>query len=151
VGCDIHLFIEMQRPDGRWYILPPPIKDEHDRLNRENLAYHRSGLLADWDLGRNYSLFGLLAGVRERPENQFCGARGVPGDASPEYAKEAEAAEEQYCHSFSFATVAELLTFFANECTWEQRQACHGFLALLTGLYDYAHPDKVRVLFYFDG
>jgi len=62
MGFDIHLYVEVRDRDA-WQL----IGDEGDYYN-----------------GRNYSLFGILAGVRKDHFNSISDPRGLPMDASSE-------------------------------------------------------------------
>ena len=73
MGCDIHIEVERQRPDGTWENLKPWRKD----------ATFREGYAHFWY--RHYALFAFLAQVRgEGPTPP----RGTPADVSPETHKE---------------------------------------------------------------
>jgi len=85
MGCDINSFAE-RRSDDRW---------QEVRTEREPFG------------GRNYNLFGFLAGVRDystvRP---IVAPRGTPSDASANVREQLED-----CHCCSWLSVAELSTF----------------------------------------
>ncbi len=65
MGCDIHAFIEYRRSADRWW----PFGSE-------------------FRLGRDYDLFGCLAGVRSGKHNPVASGRGVPSDVA--YAADSE-------------------------------------------------------------
>lgn len=110
MGCDIHMYVE-KKIDGKWQFLPPPERELWK--NQDGTSY----MGADWYWGRNYSLFAMLADVRNG--YGFAGVdrgekvapidfpRGVPSDASPEYL---EIVEEWGIdgHSHQYFTLAEL-------------------------------------------
>lgn len=88
MGCDIHTNIERQK-DGKWerLVFMPPI----------------------WDW-RSYGLFGFLADVRNYSAVPPISARrGIPDDCHPRIAEDYE--EDGDCHSASWLSVEELLTF----------------------------------------
>lgn len=85
VGCDIHLYIEKKVAGKGWRLVETP-----DIYN-----------------GRNYDLFGFLAGVRG--DNQHFDQKGFPDDAGPELSE----IREYYGsdgHSDSYLTLEELQT-----------------------------------------
>lgn len=81
MGCDIHLYVEKLNEHKEWELVPPP----------EDAKY------GEWFGDRNYSLFAMLADVRNGVG--FAGVdtgnrvepiampRGIPKDASEEYAE----------------------------------------------------------------
>lgn len=112
MGCDIHLMVEAKR-DGRWVrIGRKALKlSDGDQYDREYDNVYS---------GRNYSLFSMLADVRNG--YGFAGVdtgdgytpisppRGVPDDASPEY----KTSVEDYGadgHSHSWHTLAQLKSY----------------------------------------
>lgn len=112
MGCDIHLYVEVRGPDGRWQI-------RDDRGPAPNDEVHT---YEDWKRwydvcppyiwqGRHYGLFAILAGVRNYsgyvPVNQ---PRGVPAGASETYLQHVDR-YGQDGHSHSWQTVAELLAY----------------------------------------
>jgi hypothetical protein len=89
MGCDIHLYVEKKNLDGTWR-----------RADSEQDCIYDS---------RNYQLFALLAGVRNRynlePISQ---PRGLPEDCCPEIATERE---EYGGHSSSYLSLSEILRY----------------------------------------
>jgi hypothetical protein len=64
VGCDIHVYVEKKDGHGIWQLLPDPTNYD------------------DWGLNRNYSTFGLLAGIRDYDVPPIREPRGLPKDIS---------------------------------------------------------------------
>lgn len=104
MGCDIHMYAEIRTsPTGSWEV-----------LNDDNL----------YD-GRNYSLFAMLADVRNGvgfagsdtgvPVTPIDKPRGLPDDVSPAIRKESDDWGVDG-HSHSFFTLAELLAV-----DWDQK------------------------------
>lgn len=74
MGCDIHLYFE-RKEGARWR----PIRSESPIL------YNHFSDIFEWDCGRNYTLFSLLAGVRNRDDIfPFKEPVGLPDDLSDE-------------------------------------------------------------------
>jgi len=70
-GTDIHLYVERQLEDGSWTPIEPPEEFVLWGEGRENLlkwikdyGEGENSLIYQWDLDRNYNLFGILANVR---------------------------------------------------------------------------------------
>lgn len=128
VGCDIHFFVERRNGDGTWHTADAWEPDEYEP-NRIRVPYEKS-----FCHDRSYSLFSILANVRNG--YGFAGVdtgdgflpiaepRGMPNDASPEVAAEAESWDGDG-HSHSYFTVAELLAF-----DWTQMTTRRGVLDL---------------------
>lgn len=82
MGADIHMYVERRMPSGDWIC----VRDLNETLHSKGLnvlvrssSPIKDGFSAFWNLvGRNYSLFAALAGVRgEGPQ-----PRGLPQDVS---------------------------------------------------------------------
>lgn len=112
MGCDIHMYAE-RRVDGKWRPLFEPVGDEY-------YGYEWPVVTKD----RDYDLFGVLAGVRNRHVPCITGEpRGLPCDLCEEYARAhaivyslslgAWSKESPHCclgeHSFSWLSLAELV------------------------------------------
>ena len=97
IGADIHLHCEYKDENG-WHNC-----DNHIWNDKEN-KYEFDPIY--W--GRNYDLFGVLAGVRSREFPMIDSPRGLPEDIS---AKTKEYAVEMKgdAHSYSYLTMKELL------------------------------------------
>lgn len=78
MGCDIHVYLE-RRVEGEWRAVRPP-----SDWNMYAFMYRWEPEIAweqyEWDVERNYSLFGRLAGVRSRSEEPIVYPRGLPAD-----------------------------------------------------------------------
>lgn len=115
MGCDIHEHYEI-RLNGRWEVAElHPLPDtsglspeEEDRIFEAHWAH-------PLELGRDYDLFALLAGVRNTIEIEpIAVPRGLPGDLSAAL-QAAWAEAEVWCHHSSWLTLDELLRF-----DWDQ-------------------------------
>jgi hypothetical protein len=102
MGCDIHTYRE-KYVDGKWLSADPwEASDYGDDEKRNEIPYEKRAYT-----GRNYNLFGLLAGVRNREDNFSLKQRGLPFDVSPEVQQDAA---EWYSdgHSHSYLYLHEL-------------------------------------------
>lgn len=92
MGCDCTAYVETQDAAGGWNFAGP-----HDM----------DGEPAPWYVPRNYQLFGLLAGVRDKSVEPISPPRGLPDDVSTEvWAAHLE--EDEQSHSTSWLTMSEL-------------------------------------------
>jgi hypothetical protein len=104
MGCDIHFYVE-RKVNGVWEAVP----DEHGPIhpyyseNNQNEALN----INCWTVARNYSLFGILAGIRSNIE-PINDPKGMPGDVSP-FVKEEHLKWGNSAHTPSFFTLQELL------------------------------------------
>jgi len=96
VGADIHCFLERKTPKG-WVVDPGHLRDQDtdDPLEIASLA------------GRNYHLFGVVAGVRSNAK-PIVPPRGFPKDASEELARVYQ--RDPWYHSATYLTPRELQT-----------------------------------------
>lgn len=102
MGCDIHIFVE-KRINGKWECIDTIIGDENGNLYvpYENRIYTE----------RNYSLFALLANVRNHAKIiSISEPRGLPDDVS-EIVKEISYQWDCDGHSHSYYTLEELLNY----------------------------------------
>lgn len=121
MGCDIDWRVERQRDDGSWEYVP-------------GVEYN----------GRDYDLFGALAGVcHEDPVQIISPAKGVPSDLSPEV-RAAYETWEDICFGFSWHTLATLLAY-----GWEAN-GIGDFRRVLDEMSALGPPDRVRAVFWFD-
>lgn len=106
MGCDIHEVIEIWR-NGKWHVAVKPISvyERHNYLEGE--AYWEAIEADPYDLGRNYMLFGVLAGVREDYE-PIKPVRGWPDDVSEETKEFGDDADG---HTYHWYTLRELLEY----------------------------------------
>lgn len=106
MGCDIHLYAE-KKFKGKWVCLNP--------LNYntwgENPYEERE--IESFNIGRNYTLFGFLAQVREEQEDGF-EPKGFPEDAS-EIIKNIFESWGNDAHTPSFLTLKELKKRFKGK------------------------------------
>ena len=88
MGCDIHLYIEYKVNDGEW------TADPHHTMYDDDEGYLRDVSAS----GRDYSLFGALAGVRgDGPD-----PKGLPDDISPIIKSAAERyGDDGHSHSWT--------------------------------------------------
>lgn len=108
MGCDIHLFTEIKKS----------INSEDKWVNIDNWRYNpyykegnddgeRMLELESIYSGRNYELFGILAGVRDRNNDTIDEPRGLPEDVSNVTKKESDRWDGDG-HSHSWLTLREL-------------------------------------------
>lgn len=100
MGCDIHTYKE-KFVDGRWQTADEWVPYDNEEKTLE-VPYKKHAYT-----GRNYNLFGLLAGVRNREGTLTLAPRGIPFDVSPEV----QAANESWDadgHSHSYLYLHEL-------------------------------------------
>lgn len=154
MGCDIHLFVEV-RKNGKWAMA-------------KNAP---SGPVDEWDAyysGRDYVLFGKLAGVRRQGIEGFSEPKGTPPDVS----KEVQIAIDQWGvdgHSHNYFTLEELMTAGYGE-NWLQKIMAGGFthawedqegyrdqftVETLPKLSEFLSepgilPSDIRIVFFFD-
>jgi hypothetical protein len=110
MGCDIHCYGEIKK-DGKW-----------EKVGTEFLScYYDSEKPGVFDKytdelyeGRNYDLFGILAGVRNSCLETIDFARGIPSDVSDEVKTHVDYWDTDG-HSHSHLTVKEVL-----EYDWDQ-------------------------------
>lgn len=152
MGCDIHEYVEKRVDGVWTLVAPKLVEDREDMEHLPHgLVSRYPGKIVDthaevlaelgsyeerrespFHIGRNYDLFAMLAGVRNGRGFAGCKTgegfvpiaepKGVPEDASPGYAWEAERWD---CdgHSHSWLTVAELLAY-----DWDQRTERSGVI-----------------------
>jgi len=99
MGCDIHIYVE-QKIDNSWTIVPE---------NKGPISlYYREGENS-WDIGRNYILFSLLAGVRNYYDLPLIkDPAGLPKDISKKVHNIFKEGESDY-HTPSWFSLEELL------------------------------------------
>jgi hypothetical protein len=102
MGCDIHIYVESRYRDGEAW----------------NFMMHEDACYGD----RNYELFSILAGVRNRFNiTPISEPRGIPDDVDPYLKKNLE----QYAdHSFSWLTLKEI-----KEYKWDQDRHMSGLVS----------------------
>lgn len=103
MGCDIHVYCEDRKSDGKWF-----------GWDGEDLLSHRS-----------YAVFGFLAGVRNYSAiTPISLPRGIPADASG-YTRE-EWGNGAFFHSASWLTIKELLEFNYDAICEDRRVTRNG-------------------------
>lgn len=115
MGCDIHVYTEFKpwygKREGEWfsadnYRLNPSF-DEEDKYESKMNVVPIYG-------ERNYTLFSILADVRNYGENEpISEPRGLPEDCCPEIKKESDSWEVDG-HSHSYFTLKELMDYQKN-------------------------------------
>lgn len=114
MGCDIHTMLERKRTvnnEGKW------VNIDYWKLNPYYNQYPEDESKMDrvefYD-GRNYSLFSILAGVRNYGNNKpISDPKGIPEDSCEIIKKEYE--EWGCCaHSASYFTLKELMDFYKD-------------------------------------
>lgn len=83
MGCDVHCFLEVQTKNKKWHLYNQPY------------------------LGRNYHLFGLMAGVRSNEEEPIVEPRGLPKDIGKIVKLEAKRWQDD-AHTHSWLSKEEL-------------------------------------------
>lgn len=150
MGTDIHLYVEHYNKESkRWDSLSLYKKSSEDKFFPVDI----------YD-GRDYELFGLLAGVRSIIAS-FVFSRGVPDDMSCEVSK--AYGDGQYYHTPTWYDWCELQTYeriFDNEYDDEDdiNSLCKrldGFMndiEKVLNAYDiyYPKPGDIRIVMWFD-
>lgn len=117
MGCDIHLFTERKRNinnEEKWVNVDNwKLNPYYDKNNEEEKEYE----LISAYRNRNYTLFSLLANVRNYDDNKIISEpKGFPTDAS-EIVKKQNEYWEGGGHSHSFFTMKELYDFYEENKT----------------------------------
>jgi hypothetical protein len=141
MGCDIHATIE--------YDFYSQIKNKLDD-QQEPWWF---GFARDVQIQRNYSLFTILAGVRDYDREGYtrpiiAAPRGIPKDASFEYAEEVDEWEGDG-HSHSYVTARELAEWKPEEGT-TYTYADEDWYWVVKYLGEKYGQDNVRLCFFFD-
>ena len=161
MGCDIHCYAERKNKDGKWEIVGNVKKEEDGWISIDYEPYH----------DRNYNLFDILANVSNETEfagyetgegfNPISNPKGVPSDASEEYASLYEQWDSDG-HSHSYLTLRELLDYDWTQTTQIQglvdikySQCVDSFLSdtifeLLKLAGGTKGIDNIRIVFFFD-
>ena len=134
MGCDIHLYVERRQADGSWELVSDDEGDFYD--------------------GRNYDMFAIFAGVRNRGGwNPISKIRGIPPDASPGYLEIIADALDLDVHSHSYLTYEDLTGY-----DWTQerngdtayRAAIDFWVETVPNLLALGRPEDTRLVFFFD-
>lgn len=151
MGCDIHAVVQ-RRTGDTWETVTPPetMLGQYEKLPFEI---------------RNYTLFGILAGVRSNEFPVIAEPRGIPADAGatygtgdPEIAVSYLADDDKKWlgeHSHSWLTTAEIAAYdWSQASQWTDRKTVADEVGLdrwlpwLLSLAD--DPADVRLVFGFD-
>jgi hypothetical protein len=136
MGCDIHLYVEVKNPEGKW-------------VSPENWTKEKGYFDVPCDekyyTERNYRLFGVLAGVRDSWVTPIDEPRGLPSDVSKEVRFATDINSD---HSHSWFLLQELW-----EVDWKSYEdGIYGFgifLKMLERLKQLGDPSDVRIVFWF--
>ena len=134
MGCDIHLHCEYKDDDG-WHNC-----DNHV-WNDKTKSYEFEDLY--W--GRNYDLFGILAGVRSNQFTTIDTPRGLPDNIS---AKTKEFADgwRDCAHSYSYLTMRDLLRWKKRQTRrWKKLKKKHEIIKSHDWYGDYILDDEYPV------
>ena len=152
MGCDVHMFTERKNRKDKW------VSADNFTMDVEFEDAYTTELVKDMGRieicsDRNYTLFGVLAGVRRDYDNHLP-IRGIPNDAS-ELVKREYKVWECDAHTATWATVTEL--------EQHQRQTdSHQLHLMLEDLeqhfksrwnfivYDDNYKNNCRIIFWFD-
>lgn len=109
MGCDIHIYCEAEEKvmdTIQWVNIDHYKKNKYFKIN----SYEEWNIVPIFD-NRDYSLFSILAGVRNYSNNEpIAEPRGIPKDCSLEI-KEACSLWECDGHTHSHLTLRELITY----------------------------------------
>lgn len=134
MGCDIHMYLETKpKLNGKW------------RLKKEI------------DIGRNYILFGLLAGVRYDLLPPISESRGLPYDLSKELRRSlnedisSDDLDGPWLgdHSFSYLDLADFQEYEEWECVEDENE--YGVQDVVKDIvYELVSNQYSRIVFGFD-
>jgi len=159
MGCDIHLYVE-KLDRGVWTFVAPQVGkcpdcegtgEPYHKLESTRCCWSCNGKglrEIDWYEGRNYTLFGVLAGVRGG-EAQIDDPRGVPDNMS-NTVDEIHWAGAPDIHSHSWFTLKELLDHNWTQYHDEYQSCEHFVVDTLNRLKALGDPAEIRVIFWFD-
>ena len=110
MGADIHMYLEKKvMVDGKetWVNADLYKKNKwYDGINK----FEHQFIVQPFYWGRNYILFGILAGVRNMQNIMICEPKGWPDDITPEV-KDFFKEMEEDAHSYSYLTINEISDF----------------------------------------
>ena len=114
MGCDIHIRLEKMNKEGEWESIDYyKIREDWE----DSKKYHPSTFPffpVDIYDGRDYELFGILAGVRSSYPNSIVEPRGIP-DSANHFVKDEYEASKDFIHTPSWLTLGELRkTWYAH-------------------------------------
>lgn len=133
MGCDIHTYVEVKE-GGRWVGNDEEVFEVPDIARWDyRKDYYPTKHSVHPDLGRNYSLFGWLAGVRNYSAVVPLSApRGVPDDLSGTVSDEAFRWEGDG-HTHSYFTAAELLAVDYEQTVEDRRHTVQEASGIFNG------------------
>lgn len=167
MGCDIHFYVEVKSRSVNRHKKLNDILDENETI--EDSWESADEWIEDTDpdahspkminrqtrfySGRNYFLFGVLAGVRYDCPNPIAADRGIPADLSPELLAEKKAWDGDG-HSHSWASLTELINAdwnYYNNLTDDGLQYLMQFTRTIEKMKTLSNnTDDVRCVFWFD-
>ena len=114
MGCDIHIRLEKLNKDGEWksidYFRPREDWEDSKEYYPDSFPF----VPVDIYDGRDYELFGILAGIRHICSDVIAEPRGIPESANHFIQSEFKAKENR-CHTPSYLTLGELRkTWYAH-------------------------------------
>ena len=134
MGADIHLWAE-KKTDGKWVSADKWVKNKYHTEPGDGEPEFTVAYEDRFYSGRNYSLFAILADVRNgygfagiptgKGFKPIAVPKGIPQDASPEYLHEVKRWGRDG-HSHTYFTVQELLDY-----DWNQVSTLYGVVSLL--------------------
>ena len=151
MGCDIHVYLEGQTSID-------------NKLKWVSLDYYWINRLGDFERieiydGRHYDLFGVLAGVRSDRYEPISLPKGIPYDTC-EFIKKAFGEDKDWCHSFSYLTLKELMEHPTYEFDEEDKNMLKPFINKIVeraeetlswyGDKPYKQAEDLRMVFWFD-
>jgi hypothetical protein len=160
MGCDIHVYLEKKKKINdveQWVNIDHWQKNPY--FNMEGYEDERELEHVSAYQGRNYELFGILAGVRDNSMNPIDDPRGLPDDISNETRKEYELWGRD-AHTPTYFTLDELLDFYQKKP--KHRETLDYFLVGIKERFDNEFiftrnnkrnkecEEKFRVIFWFD-
>lgn len=174
MGCDIHMVVQVRHrdEDGRewWRTELPPAWWPRDQWDVKRIAECTAALpdaraaatlaynLRDWYDGRDYTLFGILANVRNPTDDAIAPGRGLPDQFQVDENGRHETwpAREPWMgeHSFTWVTWREVMAYpwddprHAGECGHWRQTIMPAFDRYLTERN--LSPDDLRLVMGFD-
>lgn len=144
MGCDIHLFVEAQNDEGKWYSLD--VWKQEEDCPCLQVGYHDR-----WYTDRDYQLFTILAGVRNYDNSKTIRKpRGIAFDLSTPVGNLIiyEAGDG---HSHSHFTLLELEAYDqdGNGLIQDHFQDFYKKVMVRLGELNDNHS-KLRIVFFFD-
>lgn len=142
--------------DGPWICCAPP-KDLRPALwdlqiKEAQEAQVQRGA-TPWELGRNYTLFSILANVRNNrsPFLKYISTpRGLPDDISDMVKKEADY-WDRYAHDHSWLLLSELERYpWPDAAIADWRFSFSEWGSILASLREYGSSRHARIVFWFD-